>query len=268
MMMVAPRRGYRRLLLTIGVTAAMLVIAFPNVSAQTQTDMVRIPTGLYRPLYSKLTDSPVTVSSFRIDRAPVTRRDFQTFVRSHEAWQKRHVNVLFANPVDYLQDWPDDLHAGEGKDLDRPVTNVSWFAARAYCEARHKRLPTLVEWEYTAAASATKQDAARDAGFISLIMQQYAARTIPAAIVSVGDANVFGVRGLHSSVWEWVDDFNSILVSDDSRGVGARDNNLYCASAAIGAVDPSNFPAFLRSAFRSGLRGDTSLPLLGFRCAL
>lgn len=271
--MVTPRHGYRRVLLALAVTATLLAMTATagraqSVRAGERADMVRIPAGSYRPLYSKVTDNPVAVAPFRIDRAPVTRRDFLAFVQKNSGWQKSQVNVLFANRNDYLQDWPGDLDAGKGDDLERPVTNVSWFAARAYCEAQNKRLPTLTEWEYAAAASGTAYDAARDHSYIAFVMQQYATRTVPARVVRADDANAFGVRGMHSSVWEWVDDFNSILVSDDSRGVSARDNGMYCASAAIGAVDPSNFPAFLRSAFRAGLRGNSSLPLLGFRCAL
>ena len=76
------------------------------------------------------------------------------------------------------------------------------------------------------------------------------------------------MRGLHDLAWEWVEDFNSVLVSDDSRGVGGRDHDLFCASAAIGATDPNNFPAFLRYAVRAGATGRSSLQSLGFRCAL
>jgi formylglycine-generating enzyme required for sulfatase activity len=33
----------------------------------------------------------------------------------------------------------------------QPVTQVSWFAAQAYCEAQHARLPDWYEWELAAA---------------------------------------------------------------------------------------------------------------------
>ena len=32
------------------------------------------------------------------------------------------------------------------------MTNISWFAAKEYCECQGKRLATLDEWEYVAMA--------------------------------------------------------------------------------------------------------------------
>src|SRR5690606_42023882 len=51
----------------------------------------------------------------------------------------------------YLAHWGDDGGLGTARP-DAPVTNVSWFAAAAYCEARGGRLPTEAEWELVARA--------------------------------------------------------------------------------------------------------------------
>ena len=40
-----------------------------------------------------------------------------------------------------------------------------------------------------------------------------------------------------------------------------------CAGAAMGASDPSNYPALLREAFRSALTERSTARTLGFRCA-
>lgn len=233
--------------------------------------MVLLPTGWYRPLYAVAGQTRVQVAAFALDRDAITRGQFLDFVRVHVAWRRDSVRAVFADAA-YLSDWRGALDAGAREELDRPVRDVSWFAAKAYCAAEGKRLPTVDEWEYAAAASATRRDASDDSAFRARLVTLYASRRAAAAAASrTGEANVYGVRGLHDLVWEWTLDFNSVVIGDDSRSAGsgadARDHHLYCASAAIGASDPSNYPAFMRHAVRSGLTPRTALNSLGFRCA-
>lgn len=228
--------------------------------------MARIPAGKFLPLYDAGRGA-VQVDAFRLDRDPVTRGEFLAFVREVPRWRRDAIRPLFAERG-YLARWPGALDAGTTADLRRPVTNVSWFAAKAYCEWRGARLPSAAEWEYAAAASRTRRDASRDRAHVQRLMALYTApRRQPLREAGQGAANVYGVRDLHGLVWEWVDDFNGVMVSDDSRGVGARDDALFCASGALGATDRDNYPAFLRYAFRAGLTGRTTVETLGFRCA-
>ena len=244
--------------------SALLLLPLSPLAAQ---EMVRLPAGAYRPLYGQAGTDRIRVSAFRLDRDPVTRGEFLAFVRSRPEWRRDRVPALLADRRGYLAEWESALDAGEADDLRRPVTGVSWYAARAYCEARGKRLPTTREWEYAAAASETRADAVGDPSFVQRLVTLYARRPRPLPAVGTGFRTVHGVRDLHGRAWEWVEDFNSVLVSDDSRGVGARDHDAWCASAAIGALDPSNYAGFLRFAFRAGLSGRSSLETLGFRCA-
>lgn len=241
-------------------------------SAGSAASMARIPAGSYEPLYGAVGGAPVAVGSFWLDREPVTRGEYLEFVKAHPAWRRGAVRPLFAGRS-YLSSWKDSLDAGNATDLRRPVTEVSWFAAKAYCEARGKRLPTVDEWEYAASASETRASVGRDAGFIRRILALYAARSNNGVLPPIGSGfrNVYGVRDMHGLAWEWTLDFNDVMVSDDSResgsAVGGRDHKLFCASAAIGASDPSNYPAFMRYAFRAGLTGRSTARTLGFRCA-
>lgn len=235
--------------------------------AMVQGDMVRIPAGNYQPLYGNGGAERATVASFRLDRDPVTRGEYLAFVQSQPEWSRSRVRRVMANRAGYLADWAGDFDPGSAQSLDAPVTSVSWFAARAFCEAKGKRLPTIAEWEYVAASSSHVRDAARNPQFIQDVVSLYLARGKSLPDVQSASRNYYGVRGMHSLVSEWVEDFNSVLVSDDSRGVGARDHEFFCASAAIGALDPDNYPAFLRYALRSGLSGRSTLQSLGFRCA-
>jgi formylglycine-generating enzyme len=241
-------------------------------STPVKPSMARIPAGSYQPLYGAVGGAPVVVEAFFLDREPVTRGEYLVFVRAHPQWRRGAIRPIFAGQG-YLSAWQGDLDAGTATDLRRPVTEVSWFAARAYCESRGKRLPTVDEWEYAASASETRARVARDPKFIRRILAVYAARPNDGILPPVGSGfrNVYGVRDLHGSAWEWTLDFNDAMVSGDSResgsGVGGRDHMLFCASAAIGASDPSNYPAFMRYAFRAGLTGRSTARTLGFRCA-
>ncbi|HEX5870052.1 MAG TPA: formylglycine-generating enzyme family protein, partial [Longimicrobium sp.] len=227
--------------------------------------MARIPGGSYTPLFINGRPS-VRVDAFALDRHPVTRAEYLAFVRAQPRWQRGRVARALAGPG-YLASWPGPLAVGTGVDARRPVTEVSWFAARAFCTWRGARLPTTDEWEYAALASETVRNASRDAVFISRLLELYRTpRPVP-PVVGSGFRNAYGVHDLHGVVWEWVLDFNSVLVSDDSRATSGRDHSLFCAAGVVGATDPGNYPAFLRYGFRAALQGRTTVGSLGFRCA-
>lgn len=249
---------------------ALLLAIVLAVPAQAEAaGMVRLPGGRIARLYAMAGDTTTRqrVESFRIDRDPVSRRDFLAFVRAHPAWRRSAVAAVYAQPGRYLADWADDLNPGSTTDLDLPVNWVSWHAAQAYCRERGLRLPTVAEWEYAAAASESARNASQDPHFVQQLATLYAQRTSPSAPPQRLRPNAWGIRGLHEYGWEWVDDFNSILASDDSRELGGRNVDAVCASASVGATDPANYPAFLRAAVRASLEGNSGLASLGFRCA-
>ena len=224
--------------------------------------MAVLPQGTYSPLYAVRSAERVAVRRFALDREPVTRGEFLQFVGRNPEWRRSAVERDRADKG-YLADWSSDLSAGDATDLERPVTSISRNAALAFCEAKGKRLPTQGEWEYAAAASASKRDAVRDRGFISRLLEHYTRRnSTRVPVVGKSPANVYGVRDMHELVWEWTADPHAEHAAHGDHG-----NHMYCASSAIGAVDPSNYPAFMRYAMRSGLNDRTTLKTLGFRCA-
>ena len=234
--------------------------------------MARIAGGTYRPLYAAAGDAPVHVAAFALDRMPVTRGDFLAFVRANPSWRRSAVRPAVAGRG-YLANWAGDLDAGDATDRRRPVTAVSWFAGKAYCESLGKRLPTLDEWEFVAAASETRADATRDPRFVRRLLALYAQRPSSGILppVGAGFRNVHGVRDLHGGAWEWTLDFNGAAAAHDAhdparRGI-AHEHMPSCASAAIGATDQTNYPSFLRFAFRAALSSQSTVLTLGFRCA-
>ena len=232
-------------------------------------NMVVIPDGNYRPLYMSK-DSPQTqVSEFSIDVRPVTNEQYFTFISANPRWQPQAIPQIFAEPQ-YLQHWAlnGDQVQPTKVQLNSPVINVSWFAAQAYCRALNKRLPTVAEWERVASASETLADGSQEKSYHRRILEWYSLPSSEQLAEVGGNApNYWGVQDLHGLIWEWTEDFNSALVSGESRGDSNIDQRLFCAAGAQGAADPSNYAAFMRFGFRSSLQAKFTLPNLGFRCA-
>ena len=254
--------------------AALIFLAGPMVQSlgqQPPAGMAVIPDGVYHPLFRAETDpKEVLVKAFALDVLPVANGDFLEFVRANPRWQRSQVKRIFADES-YLQNWAGDLDPGfppGGTPANVPATYVSWFAAKAYAQWKGKRLPTVAEWEYAAAASPTRADGENDANFKRQVLEWYSlpgpAKLSPAGL---GRPNFWGVHDLHGLVWEWVADFNTAMVTGDARGDTGLDRQLFCGSGSQSARDVKNYPAFMRYGFRSSLKANYCVHNLGFRCA-
>lgn len=245
-------------------TTIMLACALVLRMGHAQNDMVPIKGGSYTPLYG-VDSTAVVVADFLMDVYPVTNADYLAFVKKFPEWRKSRVKRLFADG-NYLVEWEKDDFLGEGLAPDAPVTNVSWFAAKKYCECQNKRLPTVDEWEYAAMADEKTPDARSKPSYNQRILDWYEAPRSFDKKVGSTFKNYWGVYDLHGLVWEWTLDFNSVLISGESRKDVDKDSNLFCGSAAVGASDLMNYAAFMRYAFRGSMKANYSVKNLGFRC--
>jgi formylglycine-generating enzyme required for sulfatase activity len=223
-----------------------------------------IPAGTYRPLVPPSPNATsMHVAAFRIDRLPVTNAEFLKFVRERREWSRDRVAPVLAE-ARYLAHWETADALGPRTEPEQPVVNVSWFAARAYCAWRGKRLPTEGEWERVAAASRTAADGSTDSAWRAELLAEYS-RPAPARLPRVGGRapNFYGVFDMHGLVWEWVLDFN-----DASAAFASGSDRLrFCGASGASARDATDFVAFERVALRSSLRARFVLENLGFRCA-
>jgi formylglycine-generating enzyme len=248
---------------------SLIAMALISNSTWGQSEMANITTGEYRPLYLSSDSPTVIVQPFRLDKKPVTNIEFRDFVVRNPKWQKENIPSLFAEK-NYLSHWSHDLNKSDpnSEDLNKPIIFVSWFAAQAYCQEQKKRLPTIAEWEYVARASLTQKDGSAEKSYNQKILDWYA-NAANQMLTEVGkdEPNYWGVHNMHGLIWEWTEDFNSNLISGESRGDSSVNKNLYCAAGSVGAVDPSDYAAFMRYGFRSSLSAKFTLGSLGFRCA-
>jgi len=196
--------------------------------------IVFIKSGSYVPFSKEAGESAkVYLKSFYLEEHLVTNEEFLRFVRANPSWRKSKVKSIFADR-NYLKNWNNDLKLGKNVDPSAPVTYLSWFAARAYCKWIGGRLPTTDEWEY-----ATKKKS----------------------------ADLVRVSNVDRVIWEWTEDFNSILLTDSHTDDGNSPSVLSCGGSSVNVNDPKNYSAFLRYSFRSSLKANYCIPNLSFRCA-
>lgn len=257
-------------LVTLGVSIE-LISDFDLMVKTAQAKELPIKAGTYRPLYLSKNSPLVKVDSFEIDELPVTNIQFYKFLKSHPQLKKQTIAPIFADSG-YLKHW---LKAKNGyvpkvADFQKPVVNVSWYAANQYCRSEDKHLPTVEQWEYVGQASTTQKNGSLEQGYNQRILEWYSKSTgsnNELATVGQSPANYWGVKDMHGLIWEWTENFNNALVTGESRSDSNLNQNMFCGSGAVGAVDPSDYAAFMRYGFRSSLEAKYTVSSLGFRCA-
>lgn len=224
------------------------------------TPLLTIEGGSFTPLYGSA-KTPVKINDFEIDALPVTNSQFLAFTQHHQEWQRSKVKPIFADNT-YLKHWKSDQSLGPKAPSQSPVVYVPWFAASKYCEAKGMRLPTVNEWEYVASRPIPGVEVKQ------VILDWYAIPTpeiLPA--VTTGLKNSSGATSMHGLIWEWTSDFNSAMVTGESRADGSLDKSFFCGSGSVGAADSTDYAAFLRFGMRSSLKAQYTIGNLGFRCA-
>ena len=111
------------------------------------------------------------------------------WVGQTEVTQKAYRTAMGTNPSRY-----------RGPRL--PVDQVSWFNARAYCEATGMRLPTEAEWEYAARGGSARPRY----GSLDSIAWHDGNSGDRTHAVAQKKPNGFGLYDTLGNLWEWVED--------------------------------------------------------------
>ncbi|MBS0462247.1 MAG: formylglycine-generating enzyme family protein [Proteobacteria bacterium] len=251
-----------------GLLAASMALVLVSVQAHADEAWVRIPAGAFTSA-RRYADVPgqTQLEAFALMRTPVTNAQFKAFIDQHPEWRADRVPRAYAESARYLAQFAPGA-APEHQRPQQPVTGVSWFAAQAYCQAHGARLPTWNEWEYVAAADATRRDARTDPAWRERILGWYGKpSTQPLAEVGRDPPNAYGVQDLHGLVWEWVEDIAALLVVADKRDPGSGNELKFCGGGALNLRDPTNYVVSMRLALLSSLQPADATANLGFRCA-
>lgn len=131
--------------------------------------------------------------AFDIDKYPVTNAQYARFVV-----QTKHRPPL---------DWKNGKIPDEK--LLHPVTMVSWYDAKAYCEANGKRLPSEAEWEKAARGPAGNRWPWGNRMDPSRVNTYYNIGSTTEVTKYSGGVSAYGVFDLAGNVSEWTaSDFN------------------------------------------------------------
>jgi len=254
-------RIFIELFTIVSLSAGLAQYSFAN-------EFVHIPGGEFSSVIPEAKgDNRVAVADFFMQEAPVTNAEFMRFVLHHPEWQRGRAVSLFVDGQ-YLSTWTNPISLGPEAGLQQPVTQVSWFAADAYCEWQDARLPSWYEWEYVAAANESIADARGLPEWRQEILSWYSqAGGDRIGDVRQGSANYYHIFDTHGLVWEWVDDFNAFLVTGDNREQGGADKLQFCGAGAITMEEKENYAVLMRVAMLSALQARYTTRNLGFRCA-
>jgi hypothetical protein len=148
-----PTTNQRRLLkffsrALLFLAGTILLTLSVKVSLQTALDL-DLP-GMQRPAGSVVRPAldRVPVGRLSAGRYEVSQSDFRRFVLANPRWRRDEIPGAL-HDGDYLRNWISwhDVPVGLA---NHPVTHVSWYAARAFCEWLGGRLPTRQEWQQIA----------------------------------------------------------------------------------------------------------------------
>lgn len=214
----------------------------------------------------------VTLSPFYMDRYEVTNALFKKFLDRNPRWRRSNIEARLHNG-NYLKHWDGDDYPKDK--AEHPVTNVSWYAAVAYCRWAGKRLPTEAEWEYAARGGLSDKSFPWGDAPADPALANYGASGI-GTTTPVGSyaANPYGLFDMAGNVWEYTLDewgpYNSSAqVNPVAGGSLFSDDSFYSVNTrrVIRGGSYGGAPVNLRVAYRDSHPPDGARDFVGFRCA-
>ncbi len=218
-------------------------------------EMVAIKGGSFK-IESGANETKITLKDFYMGQTEVTFAEYDAFCAATNR-QK-----------------PDDATWGRGT---RPVINVSWDDAKAYCAwlsqktGKNYRLPSEAEWEYAAGGGAlnrTKWAGTNDEsslGEYAVYLSNSGSKT---ASVKSKKPNALGLYDMSGNVWEWCEDDWHGSYNGMPKDGSAWVDNLRGSYRVLRGGSWNNYPYFCRVAYRYYNYPTDRDSYLGFRLVL
>ena len=210
----------------------------------------------------------VYLDGFYLDKHEVTNAQYLAFINSRPVTPGQPDSLLLAvNDSDLQIAWTGHRYELKAVTVSRrPVVEVTWEGARAYCDWSGGRLPSEAEWEKGARGT----DGRRYpwGGAISRERANY--KGLFSQPIEVGHyadgVSVYGAFDMAGNVWEWVSDWydSSYYSRTPERNPRGPDSGSF---RGIKGGAWGTEAAFLRSSYRYGIAPEWSDDSIGFRCA-
>ena len=205
----------------------------------------------------------VQLDGFWIDKCEVTNYQYLRVAAQHPFLRKSTFPRKF-HDGNYLRNWSDDLVPEIGSEL-KPVVQVSWYAARHYCNYVGKRLASEAEWEMAARAGIESEYSVE--GGVEFLRDYGWYRENSGGIIHATGQKISNPNGLfdiHGNVWEWVYDWFGIYPNPNSINPQGPEIGKYRILRGGSWSDPAEY---LRSAMRRDALPTSTYNNVGFRCA-
>jgi formylglycine-generating enzyme required for sulfatase activity len=227
----------------------------------------------------------VTLGEFLLGQTPITQAQWRAVAQWKR--QEHEDGALWPRELD-----PDPVAKHKRKDLvrfrgdQRPVVNVSWWEAMAFCQRLRLRtgknytLPSEAQWEYACRAGTTTPFYL--GATISTELANYHGSEVygdgpkgdvrqQTTDVASFPANAWGLHDMHGTVWEWCQDHwhaNYEGAPEDGRP-WLDENGDEDESRLLRGGSWSSLPQNCRSAFRLRILPGSRHHFCGFRvCCL
>ena len=209
----------------------------------------------------------VKLGSYQIARYPVTVQEYERFVEDGGYTEERHWKAGGFGDKKEPADWDDQV-----RHPTRPVVNVSWYEASAYCAWAGYWLPTEAEWEYAARADTGRKYpwGEEDPDDSRANYTRALKHATPVGLYPRG-ATPDGIHDMAGNMWDWVADlYNADYYSTlpmDGPAVAPKGPEKSIGNSVLRGGSWYSAPAQLRATHRGVGDPESTHDGFGFRCA-